>query len=65
MELIIEGTFLINEEDNEVSIDRYQGNAIAILYPYARAIVSTYTANTNVTPLILPTINVNKFIQKQ
>lgn len=42
-----------------------KANAIAILYPYVRAIVSTYTANTNITPLILPTINVNKLIKDQ
>ena len=29
-------------------ISQYQANALAILYPYVRAIVSTYTANSNV-----------------
>lgn len=38
-------------------------NAIAILFPYIRAIVSTYTASANVPPLILPAINVNKLIE--
>lgn len=33
-------------------------NAVAILFPYVRAIVSTYSANANVTPIILPPINV-------
>ena len=42
-----------------------RANAIAILYPYVRAIVSTYTANANITPLILPAINVNKLIESQ
>ena len=42
-----------------------KANAIAILYPYVRAIVSTYTANANITPLILPPINVNKLIKDQ
>ena len=41
-------------------IGQYQANALAILYPYVRAIVSTFTANANVSPLILPTINVNR-----
>lgn len=44
---------------------KFVGNAIAILYPYIRAIVSSYTANANVTALILPTINVNKLIEDQ
>ncbi|MBQ2937390.1 MAG: protein-export chaperone SecB [Clostridia bacterium] len=45
--------------------EAFKVNAIAILYPYVRAIVSTYTANANITPLILPTINVNKLIEDQ
>ena len=45
--------------------ENLKANAIAILYPYVRAIVSTYTANANITPLILPAINVNKLIKDQ
>mgnify|MGYP003285924755 CR=1 FL=1 len=45
--------------------ERLRANAIAILYPYVRSIVSTYTANANITPLILPVINVNKLIEDQ
>ena len=45
--------------------DKFIKNAIAILYPYIRAIVSTYTASANVTSLILPAINVNKLIDEQ
>lgn len=45
--------------------EKLKANAIAILYPYVRAIVSTYTANANISPLILPAINVNKLIEDQ
>lgn len=45
--------------------DKFIKNAVAILYPYVRAIVSTYTAAANITPLILPAINVNKLIDDQ
>ena len=38
---------------------------VAILYPYARALVSTYTSNANIAPLILPTINVNQFLKNK
>lgn len=38
-------------------------NAIAILFPYVRALVSTFTANANVSPLLLPPINVVKLIE--
>lgn len=46
-------------------ISQYQANALAILYPYVRAIVSTYTANANVSPLILPTVNINKMLEEK
>ncbi|KJJ65426.1 protein-export chaperone SecB [Clostridium sp. FS41] len=62
MKVIVVGYFSIGVEKNN-NIDHYQANAVAILYPYIRAIVSTYTASANVTPLILPTVNVNKFLK--
>ncbi len=55
------GYFIVEGDNPEI----FKANAIAILYPYVRAIVSTYTANANITPLILPTINVNKLIKDQ
>lgn len=32
-------------------------NAPAILFPFARAIITTYTAQANIPPIILPSIN--------
>ena len=52
---------LIGEEE----VNRYVPNAIAIMYPYLRAIVSTYTSASNVLPIILPAINVNELIKQQ
>ena len=43
--------------------ENFKANAIAILYPYIRAIVSTYTAVSNISPLILPPINVNAMLK--
>ncbi|WP_342756720.1 protein-export chaperone SecB [Kineothrix sedimenti] len=60
MSLRVFGVFSMNVEDE--NIERYKRNAVAILYPYIRAIVTNYTANANVNPLMLPTINVNKLI---
>jgi len=62
MEITVTGYFSI--ENKEEKID-FEPNAIAILYPYVRAIVSTYTASANINPLILPAINVNKLIEDQ
>ena len=60
MSLRVFGVFSMNVEDE--NIERYKRNAVAILYPYIRAIVTNYTANANVNPLMPPTINVNKLI---
>lgn len=46
------------------NIENFEINGIAILYPYLRAIVSTYTANSNIPTLILPPINVSTYINK-
>lgn len=55
------GFFRVEDENNEV--DKFKPNAVAIMYPYIRAIVTNYTANANVNPLILPVININALIK--
>lgn len=65
MSIEIEGYFKNNYGDSEQDIEQYGKNAVAILFPYVRALVSTFTANANVTPLILPTVNVNKLLDKR
>lgn len=62
MEIVITGYFTIGDNQGKIN---FEPNAIAILYPYVRAIVSTYTAAANVNALILPAINVNKLIEDQ
>ena len=49
--------------DNDIS--KYEANAIAIMYPYVRAIISNYTSSANVSPIILPAINVNAMLKQQ
>ena len=58
--VIIEGIF----ETSNKNVDIFKNNAIAILFPYIRTLISTYTANSNVPTLVLPTINVNKYIEE-
>lgn len=62
MEVEISGFFELEGEDD---ITRYEANAIAIMYPYLRAIVSTYTASANIAPVILPAINVNAMLKRK
>lgn len=63
MEVEVKG-FFQKVDDSQENIMNYAKNATAILFPYVRSIVSTYTASANVTPLILPTINVNKLLEE-
>ncbi len=60
MNVQITGFFAV-ENESKLNLEP---NAIAILYPYIRAIVSTYTASANVNALILPPINVNKLFDE-
>lgn len=43
--------------------DFAERNSIAILFPYLRALVSVYTSNANIGNLILPPINVVKYLE--
>lgn len=50
---------------SENDIEEFKPNAVAILYPYVRSLVTSITANANTNPLILPTINTNKLLDKE
>lgn len=60
--LEVSGFFNIESDNHEESKKLLNTNAVAILFPYIRALISTYTSNANVAPLILPAINVNKLV---
>ena len=45
-------------------ISHYEANAIAIMYPYLRTIISTYTSSANIMPIILSAININAVLNK-
>lgn len=62
LNMSIEGEFEVLAEDEEQKYHFTHKNAVAILFPYVRSLISTYTANANVPPLILPPINVLKMI---
>lgn len=63
MNLRVFGLFGMNIGDDD--IQKYKTNAVAIMYPYIRSLVTTFTANSNMSPLLLPAINVNKLIRKK
>lgn len=64
MNVSITGVFQTNIEDTNSIKNFAEINSIAILFPYLRSIVSTYTANANIQPLILPPINVVNMLKE-
>ncbi|EJP6473789.1 protein-export chaperone SecB [Clostridium botulinum] len=66
MKVHIIGLFEIDaKEDEKTKLDFIEKNSIAILFPYLRALTSVISANANVGTLILPPINVVKYIQNK
>ena len=65
MFLDVTGTFKLDNIDKENRETFAEVNAVAILFPYLRSLVSTYTANSNIPALILPPINIIKLIENQ
>lgn len=64
MEIEVIGEFSIsNVLDGQ--IESFKPNAVAILFPYVRALISSFTANANVPPLILPPVNINQLLKNK
>ncbi|MDD2587078.1 MAG: protein-export chaperone SecB [Syntrophomonadaceae bacterium] len=65
LNVTIMGLFNIEDSNSdEKSIMKYyQINALAILFPYLRALISDITSKGSSRPLILPTINIVKLIK--
>lgn len=56
--LVIKGSFQANENMSDSLFERMSlQNAPAILYPFARSIITSYTAQANIKPIILPSVN--------
>lgn len=65
MNVVLIGFFEVENIDIEKLEMFAEKNAVTILYPYLRSIISTYTANSNIETLILPPINVVKYIEQK
>lgn len=59
------GSFEIECDDEDKKNILSEQNSVAILFPYVRALISTYTSASNVVPIILPPINVVKYLQNK
>ena len=65
MQIEVIGFFVLSGEDRKAKIEDFKANAVAILFPYVRSLISSYTANANVPPLIIPPINVNRLLKSK
>lgn len=59
LKCIVTGVF---EQENYSEID-LTPNAVAILFPYLRSIISDVTSKGSKSPIILPPINVHEFLE--
>lgn len=59
------GTFEIDSDDENEKKNLAEKNSVAILFPYVRALISTFTSASNVEPVILPPINVAQYLENK
>lgn len=59
------GIFSVEDVNEEEKKDYAEKNSVAILFPYVRALVTNYTAASNIDPLILPPINVVNYLKNK
>lgn len=65
VEIEIEGIFKLNDWEKDENRSIIENNAIAILFPYLRTLVTMVTANANLNPYILPVMNIVEMLNKQ
>lgn len=58
IEIDIEGLFHLENWEHPDNLQIITSNAIAILFPYLRSLVSMVTANANISPYVLPVMNI-------
>lgn len=64
LDVILHGLFSFDTyEDFRKIQSLLTTNALAIIFPYMRSIISIITMNCGITPVILPTINVVEFLK--
>lgn len=66
VEAVLRGFFEITTGsiERDRALKFYSENAIAILYPYLRSLVSDLTGKSDHQPLVLPTLNIIKIAQE-
>ena len=58
MEVNIEGVFRLENWEQPEVLPLIRSNSVAILFPYLRSVVTMITANANISPYVLPVMNI-------
>jgi len=59
LKVTVQGYFVANIESDR----NYNANMLAIIFPFVRSQITLITAQPNMMPIILPTINIDEFIK--
>lgn len=64
-EVIVQGIFEYNgdEDSANIGLHGFRANALAILFPYLRTVVSQMTTLSEYDPVSLPTINMIEYLK--
>ncbi|MEW6574187.1 MAG: protein-export chaperone SecB [Bacillota bacterium] len=66
LKVSVSGEFQFKEKVSDADLREFSEiNAVAVLFPYLRAVVTGVTAAANQPPLILPLINVYEFMRRK
>jgi len=68
LEISMTGLFKLQDSEsvaNEVKGKLLNENTLAILFPYMRSLITSVTANANISPLILPPINIIAMLKSE
>lgn len=65
IEIDIEGLFHLRNWEQPEQFPIINSNAIAILFPYLRSLVSMVTANANISPYVLPVMNIAALFDRE
>lgn len=60
VDVAIRGHFFVESEDKALKDALISDNTVAIMFPYLRMLVSSLTNMGNITPVLLPVINLSQ-----
>jgi preprotein translocase subunit SecB len=55
---------IIEDIPSDVAKQLIEKNSVSIMFPYIRSYISTITTVPNMTPIVIPPINVNKLLEE-